>query len=139
MLEFLKKGVFKGTDEFLEQQSNKLILKTSEKTFDSPSFDVVIDEIDKISENATRNYEQVKAGKKTYFVSLEYVGKSFIQATFIRNFDECLYHIEYMKDISDCLVKSVDDVDVSEVKNLFKSFYENKPLNEKLEWEDLNI
>ena len=35
MLEFLKKGVFKGTDEFLEQKS-KLILKTSEKTFDSP-------------------------------------------------------------------------------------------------------
>lgn len=30
MLEFLKKGVFSGTDEFLEQNS-KLILKTSEK------------------------------------------------------------------------------------------------------------
>ena len=64
MLEFLKKGVFSGTDEFLEQKS-KLILKTSEKTFDSPPFDKVIDEIDKISEDALRNYKEVRSGKKT--------------------------------------------------------------------------
>ena len=138
MLEFLKKGVFKGTDEFLEQKS-KLILKTSEKTFDSPTFDKVIDEIDKISEDALRNYKEVRSGKKTYFFSLEFVGKSFIQATFIPDAYECFYHIEYMKDIADSLVKCVDDVSVEDTKDLFKSFYNEKPLSDDFDWEDMNI
>ena len=138
MLEFLKKGVFKGTDEFLEQKS-KLILKTSEKTFDSPPFDKVIDEIDKISEDALRNYKEVRSGRKTYFFSLEFVGKSFIQATFIPAADECVYHIEYMKDITDNLVKCVDDVTVEDTKDLFKDFYDEKPLSDDFDWEDMNI
>lgn len=138
MLEFLKKGVFKGTDEFLEQKS-KLILKTSEKTFDSPPFDKVIDEIDKISEDALRNYKEVRSGKKTYFFSLEFVGKSFIQATFIPAADECVYHIEYMKDITDNLVKCVDDVTVEDTKDLFKDFFDEKPLSDDFDWEDMNI
>lgn len=138
MLEFLKKGVFKGTDEFLEQKS-KLILKTSEKTFDSPPFDKVIDEIDKISEDAFRNYKEVRSGKKTYFFSLEFVGKSFIQATFIPAADECVYHIEYMKDITDNLVKCVDDVSVEDTKDLFKDFFDEKPLSDDFDWEDMNI
>ena len=138
MLEFLKKGVFKGTDEFLEQKS-KLILKTSEKTFDSPPFDQVIDEIDKISEDALRNYKEVRSGKKTYFFSLEFVGKSFIQATFIPAADECVYHIEYMKDITDNLVKCVDDMTVEDTKDLFKDFFDEKPLSDDFDWEDMNI
>lgn len=138
MLEFLKKGVFKGTDEFLEQKS-KLILKTSEKTFDSPPFDKVIDEIDKISEDALRNYKEVRSGKKTYFFSLEFVGKSFIQATFIPAADECVYHIEYMKDITDNLVKCVDDMTVEDTKDLFKDFFDEKPLSDDFDWEDMNI
>lgn len=138
MLEFLKKGVFKGTDEFLEQKS-KLILKTSEKTFDSPPFDKVIDEIDKISEDALRNYKEVRSGKKTYFFSLEFVGKSFIQATFIPAADECVYHIEYMKDITDNLVKCVDDVSVADTKDLFKDFFDEKPLSDDFDWEYMNI
>lgn len=138
MLEFLKKGVFSGTDEFLEQKS-KLILKTSEKTFDSPPFDKVIDEIDKISEDALRNYKEVRSGKKTYFFSLEFVGKSFIQATFIPDAYECVYHIEYMKDITDSLVKCVDDVSVEDTKDLFKDFYDEKTLSDDFDWEDMNI
>lgn len=138
MLEFLKKGVFSGTDEFLEQKS-KLILKTSEKTFDSPPFDIVLDEIDKISEDALRNYKEVRSGKKTYFFSLEFVGESFIQATFIPAADECVYHIEYMKDITDSLVKCVDDVSVEDTKDLFKDFYNEKPLSDDFDWEDMNI
>ena len=105
----------------------------------SPPFDIVLDEIDKISEDALRNYKEVRSGKKTYFFSLEFVGKSFIQATFIPAADECVYHIEYMKDITDNLVKCVDDVSVEDTKDLFKDFFDEKPLSDDFDWEDMNI
>ncbi|MDU5527463.1 MAG: hypothetical protein E6053_08345, partial [Finegoldia magna] len=81
----------------------------------------------------------VRSGKKTYFFSLEFVGESFIQATFIPASDECVYHIEYMKDISDSLVKIVDDVSIEDTKDLFKDFYNKKPLSDDFDWEDMSI
>ena len=67
------------------------------------------------------------------------MGKSFIQATFIPAADECVYHIEYMKDITDNLVKCVDDVSVEDTKDLFKDFFDEKPLSDDFDWEDMNI
>ncbi len=139
MLEFLKKGVFEGTDDFLEKQKEKLILKTSNKTFDMPSLETVIDEIDKLSENAQRNYKEIISRKKTYYISLEYVGNSFIQATVSSATDDVIFHIEYMKDISENLVKFTDGISIQDTKELFKSFYESKSLSSKFEWEDMEI
>ena len=67
------------------------------------------------------------------------MGESFIQATFIPDAYECDYHIEYMKDITDSLVKCVDDVSVEDTKDLFKDFYNEKPLSDDFDWEDMNI
>ncbi|KXA09255.1 hypothetical protein HMPREF3217_00942, partial [Finegoldia magna] len=65
--------------------------------------------------------------------------ESFIQATFIPDAYECVYHIEYMKDITDSLVKCVDDVSVEDTKDLFKDFYNENPLSDDFDWEDMNI
>ena len=44
-----------------------------------------------------------------------------------------------MKDITDNLVKCVDDVSVEDTKDLFKDFYDEKPLSDDFDWEDMNI
>ena len=44
-----------------------------------------------------------------------------------------------MKDISDSLVKIVDDVSVEDTKDLFKDFYNKKHLSDDFAWEDMII